>query len=87
MTEHEDFKNPLCPNCHSPATRSGNEITCESCDAVFTITKKEGAKVKQLGPIEDLQKRVKRLESLIPGDEPGDEPEPEPEPDKDNSLL
>ncbi len=58
-----------CPNCQKPAIRSGNEITCENCDAVFVITKKQAAKLKQVGAIEDLQDRVEKLESLIPDGE------------------
>ena len=60
-----------CPNCGQLAIKEGNEITCEHCDVVFTITRKEGAKVKQLGSIEDHEKRISLLESRNP-------PEPEP---------
>ena len=82
MTE-EQPKATICPNCQKPAMRSGNEITCENCDAIFTITKKQEAKLKQVGAIEDLQGRVEKLESLIPDNEPtpveqvGDEENPE----------
>lgn len=72
-----------CPNCLAPAVKEGNEITCETCDAVFVITKKEGAKVKKVGLIDDHEKRISRLESIIPDQEPvkPDEPvEPEEEP-------
>ena len=53
----------FCPNCRQPAVRTGNEIACENCDAVFVITKKEGPKVKELGPLKDLTKRVEILEA------------------------
>lgn len=81
----EESKITFCPNCQQPATRTGNEIACESCDAVFVIKQKEGIKVKQVGPIEDLRKRVERLESLVPGEEP--EPKPEPNEQHTDSLL
>lgn len=66
----EEPKQISCPNCLGPAIKEGNVITCEACDAIFVITKKEGAKLKQLGPIEDHEKRISRLESIIPGQEP-----------------
>ena len=56
----------FCPNCRQTAIRTGNEIACEKCDAVFVITEKQGAKVKKLGPIEDHEQRIKRLEGLVP---------------------
>ena len=75
-----------CPNCQGPAIWSGNEITCAQCDAIFTITKKNGAKVKKLGPIQDLDERVKKIEAKIFIEEPevqqvdeDDEPEPDQE--------
>jgi len=79
-----DEKKPqivFCPNCRQPATRIGNEITCEQCDAVFMIKRKEAA-VKKLGSIENHEERLKRIEaSIFPPDNPpesGDEPKPEP---------
>ena len=75
----------FCPNCQQPATRSGNEITCESCDATFEIKRKE-ATVKKLGPYKELEQRVARLEaSQSPAEQETDEPksdetEPEEEP-------
>ena len=71
MTE-EKPKATKCPNCQQPAIRSGNEITCENCDATFVIRKKQGAKVKQIGTIEDHEKRIEILESLIPDNEPAE---------------
>jgi len=78
-----------CPNCQGPATRTGNEITCDACDAIFAITKKNGAKVKKLGPFQDHEERLKKIESRIFPEEPepqvqqggedDDEPKPEPE--------
>lgn len=66
----------VCPNCQQLAIRTGNEIACENCDAIFTITKKQGAKVKQLGPIEDHEKRISALEHQ--DDQPDDSPEDTP---------
>ena len=83
----EKPKAVYCPNCQGPATRTGNEITCETCDATFTITKKDGAKVKKLGPIQDHEDRLKKIEAKIFVDEP--EPQEQPaggddEPDPEN---
>jgi len=73
-----------------PAFMIDNEITCENCDAVFTISKKQGVKVKKLGPIEDHEQRISQLEtkveSLIPGEEPKTEEQPR-EDDEDDSIL
>lgn len=76
-----------CPNCLGDAVREGNEITCETCDAVFTITKKEGAKVKQLGTMEDHEKRISKLESIIPGQEPDLKGPAEPVEPEEPSIL
>lgn len=75
-----------CPNCLKPAYMIGNEITCENCDAIFEVKQKQPAKVKQVGPIEDLRNRVERLESLIPGDEPETKDETKDK-DEDDSLI
>lgn len=69
MTE-EKQKAVTCPNCQGPAIRTGNEITCEACDATYTITKKDGAKVKKLGQIRDHEERLKKIESTIFAEEP-----------------
>jgi len=81
----------FCPNCLGPAIRTGNEVACEACDAIFVITKKNGAKVKKLGPIQDHEDRLKKIEAKIFIDEPEPEPEPqggedddEPEPEPEN---
>ena len=58
-----------CPNCNGPAMKEEDEITCAACDATFIVKQKE-IKVKQIGTIEDLSQRVKRLEGLLPGDPP-----------------
>jgi len=68
----------VCPSCQQPALQTGNEIACEHCDAVFVVTKKQGAKLKQLGPIDDLRQRVERLESLA-------QEVPEEKPEEDES--
>lgn len=69
MTE-EKPKATSCPNCQKPAMRSGNEITCENCDATFVITKKQEAKVKEFGQIEDHEQRIQKLEGSASGNEP-----------------
>lgn len=88
MSNGEQPKATSCPNCQQPAIRSGNEITCEACDAVFMVTKKQGAKVKELGPIEDHERRIQALEGLHPAkQEPQkQEMEQEPVPDEDDDL-
>jgi len=75
----DDTKITFCPNCQQPAVRSGNEITCEKCDATFTITKKDGAKVKETGRIEKIEFDIAELRAQIFPDT-ADEPEPESEP-------
>jgi len=85
----KDKKQAFCPNCNRPVIREGNEIVCESCDAVFKITKTDGARVKKTGTLEDIQNRLAKVESEIfpsdPEPEPGPEPEPEPESDDEDS--
>ena len=73
-----------CPNCLGPAVMEGSEITCENCDAVFTIKKTGAARVKQIGRIESLEDRVGRLEqyagrpSMTPELQEANEPPAEP---------
>lgn len=74
-------KATFCPNCAQPAIRSGNEITCENCDAVFTITKKQEAKVKEIGRLDNHEQRILALEGKQGPSEPGPEPESEDEED------
>ena len=70
-----------CPNCGKPAMRTGNEITCESCDAEFVITKKQETQLKGSGKIEDHEKRLQALEQSAAGKEPQKvEPEETEEP-------
>ena len=59
-----------CPNCLGPATKVGNEITCEKCDASFRITKQQN-KLKDIR----ISRRLDLLEDKVFGSE---EPEPEP---------
>lgn len=66
----EKPKAVTCPNCQGPAIRAGNEITCEACDATYTITKKDGAKVRKLGPIQDHEERLKKIEASIFAEKP-----------------
>lgn len=86
-------KPAFCPNCSKPALKTGNEIVCENCDAVFTITK-TGAKVKSIGPIEDHEDRIAALEQKTgiiqepaPAPEPTPAPEQDPEPEKVENDL
>ncbi len=59
--DRADGKQPVfCPNCQSPALKSGNEIGCEKCDAVFEIRKK-AAVVKEEG----LMQRIVTLEKTL----------------------
>jgi len=56
----------ICPNCRQPAIQVGKEIICEQCDVTFDITvKKKGAQVKQIGPIEELDQRVTKIETTV----------------------
>lgn len=88
----EKPKGVSCPNCQGPAIRTGNEIACEACDAIFVITKMNGAKVRKLGPIQDHEDRLKKIEAKIFIDEPeldpqeqqGGEDDNEPEPENDS---
>lgn len=84
----EKVKPASCPNCQQPAIRYGNQIACENCDAVFVITRKEGPKVKQLGPLKDLTKRVEILEAAQQTEpvDPGT-PEDDPNEDDDEPIL
>lgn len=86
-----------CPNCSGIAVMEGNVITCESCDATFKFTKTGGSKVKEIGRLDSIEKRLDRLDGLLPGEEPNPtdlEPnpadlEPDPadlEPDPDSLL-
>jgi hypothetical protein len=79
MPNKNKSKIVFCPNCQEAAIRTGNEIVCEHCDAVFEITRKQGPKLKKLGPLEDLAKRVEKLESFMPAESA------KPEPDKNGS--
>jgi len=84
----EDPKKVSCPNCTGIAIKEGNVIICETCDATFKITKTGGARVKEIGRLDDVEKRLDRLDALLPGEEPNPaelEPDPaelEPDPAK-----
>lgn len=71
-----------CPNCNGPGIRKGKTIACQSCNAAFRYTK-EGPKLVELGPFDELAQRVAKLEG-IPAPEPAPEPTaPQPpEPDE-----
>ena len=62
-----------CPNCLGDAEKTGNKITCVTCDAIFEIRKTGAASVVQVGKVEELECRIGALEALFA-------PEPEPEP-------
>lgn len=75
-----------CPNCGQPAQKEGNKVTCENCDAIYTITKTGSAKVKELGAIEDHEQRIAKLESLLPGQEPPPDDPPDDPPEEEPIL-
>ena len=76
----EQAKAITCPNCGKPALRSGDEITCEYCDAEFVITKKQETQVKQFGKIDDHEKRLQALEQSAGKEPQKSEPEETEEP-------
>lgn len=81
----EETKQINCPNCLEPAIKEGNKIICEACDATFTITRTGGAKVKEIGKLNDHEERISHLESLLSGQEP--EPEPKQNDEPEESIL
>ena len=87
-----------CPNCLTVATKRGNEITCEKCDATYLITRKKESKLQQIR----IGDRLSRLETAVfpspevfaqtPSPETPPETPPESEPkgkdqDKENGYL
>ena len=81
---NENKKAAFCPNCQSPAVRSGDEITCERCDATYKITKTGAAKVRQTGRLESIEQRLGILEEAADqGQEPGPEESGPEEPGPD----
>ena len=82
----EEPKQTNCPNCLGPAIKEGNKIICENCDATFTFTKTGGAKVKEIGRLDNLEKRLDRVESLLPSQEPEPESKPKDEPEEPSIL-
>lgn len=72
----EESKKTNCPNCLGPAVKEGKTIICEVCDATFTFTKTGGAKVKEIGRLDNIEKRLDRLDSLLPGEEPQSDDKP-----------
>lgn len=63
-----------CPNCDQSAIRIGNEITCETCDAIFVVNKKGESRVKEIGILDRLKSVEQKIDKLLPA-----EPEPKPE--------
>lgn len=81
---NEKSKAVTCPNCAGPAIRSGDEIACEQCNAIYEIKKKpagEEKKVKSLG-IED---RLTKIESRLFGDK-GEQKPDESEAESEDDL-
>jgi len=74
----EEPKQIICPNCQGQAIKEGNKIICETCDATFTFSKTGGAKVKEIGRLDNIEKRLDHIESILPGQEP-EPPEDKPE--------
>ena len=72
----EEPKKVNCPNCSSIAIMEGNKIICENCDATFTITKTGGARLKRIGRLDDIEQRLDRVESLLPGEEQQSDDQP-----------
>ena len=62
--ENEKQELAYCPNCNGAAMRKGKVIVCQVCNASFRYTA-EGPKVAELGPFDELQGRVSRLEGLL----------------------
>ena len=93
MTEEPTPTKTVCPNCQGEAIKEGNKIICEKCDATFTITRTGSAKVKEIGRLDSLEKRLDRVESILPVHEPDPaklEPDPaklEPDPADEESIL
>ena len=81
----EKPKSATCPNCQEPAVRTGDEITCEICDATFTITKKAGVKVKEMGPMQSIRDRLARLEATILDEPPAEPDQTELSPGSENN--
>lgn len=71
-----------CPMCSKPAMLDGKTINCEHCDAIYTIIKEGGAKVKKVGVWEDHEERLQALESSETAPEEQEELEPSPAPEQ-----
>jgi len=65
-----------CPNCNGPGIRKGKTIACQTCDASFRYTK-EGPKLVELGPFDELAARVSKLEGGTAEPETAQPAEPE----------
>ncbi len=53
-----------CPNCNGAGIRKGKTIACQTCDASFRYTR-EGPKLVELGPFDELTARVNKLEGGV----------------------
>ena len=77
-------KKCTCPSCGGEALIAGDEITCETCDAVYTITEK-GARVKEVGAIDQIRKDIDGLKQQIAQPAAGDPPaDPQIDDDEEN---
>lgn len=74
----EEPKKISCPNCAGIASKEGNKIICEACDATFTITKTGGARVKEIGRLDSIEERLERVEGLFTQEPDPKELEPDP---------
>ncbi len=59
-----------CPNCNGAGIRKGKTIACQTCNASFRYSK-EGPKLVELGPFDELSARVSKLEG-VPAEPPPD---------------
>lgn len=70
-----------CPNCLGEAEKTGDKITCLTCDATFKLLRTGAATVVKIGQVEALEGRVTALEAKMwqPNEldpTPGEKPEP-----------
>lgn len=63
MTSYsEKLQSCFCPNCGQPANRVGDQVCCEFCDAIFTVHQNGSARVRKVGVLDDIDKRLSALE-------------------------
>jgi len=86
MSEEPTSTKTVCPNCQGEAIKEGNKVICEKCDATFTITRTGGARLKEIGRMDDIEQRLDRLDELFPVEEPQQDDKPEDEPEEQSIL-